>query len=189
MFCYVDRYFVILFRLLHFLFQRDLVSFHWFLNMTSFHRNRYTQIIYIKSNHRSYHICVYAVYVLMYAYTYMYICARYWATQNYRKGNSFTATALLIHWCAMQDHQGIAQHALDVHVVGFLASRLWTRIAMPKKEFGCLYYTGCCCFTAVIWDERWPSVLRHEEELSGVLVPADVCFGLGFLQVFVRKKT
>ncbi len=26
MFCYVDRYFVILFRLLHFLFQRDLVS-------------------------------------------------------------------------------------------------------------------------------------------------------------------
>ncbi len=26
MFCYVDRYFVILFCLLHFLFQRDLVS-------------------------------------------------------------------------------------------------------------------------------------------------------------------
>ncbi len=26
MFCYVDRYFVILFRLLHFLFKRDLVS-------------------------------------------------------------------------------------------------------------------------------------------------------------------
>ncbi len=26
MFCYVDRYFVILFRLLHFLFQRDLDS-------------------------------------------------------------------------------------------------------------------------------------------------------------------
>ncbi len=26
MFCYVDHYFVILFRLLHFLFQRDLVS-------------------------------------------------------------------------------------------------------------------------------------------------------------------
>ncbi len=100
-----------------------------------------------------------------------YICARYWATQNYRKGK-FTATALLIHWCAMQDHQGIAQHALDVHVVGFLASRLWTRIAMPKKEFGCLYYTGCCCFTAVIWDERWPSVLEHEEELSRCFSPS-----------------
>ncbi len=41
--------------------------------------------------------------MLMYTYTYMYIyiymCGNtasngYWATQNYRKGNSFTATAL-----------------------------------------------------------------------------------------------
>ncbi len=72
MFCYVDRYFVILFRLLHFLFQRDLVSFHWFLNMTSFHRNRYTQIIYIYII-TDYIICVYAVYMLMYTYTYMYV--------------------------------------------------------------------------------------------------------------------
>ncbi len=72
MFCYVDRYFVILFRLLHFLFQRDSVSFHWFLNMTSFHRNRYTQIIYIYII-TDYIICVYAVYMLMYTYTYMYV--------------------------------------------------------------------------------------------------------------------
>ncbi len=41
--------------------------------MTSLHRNTYTQIIYIKSNHRLYHICVYAVYMLMYTYTY--VCA------------------------------------------------------------------------------------------------------------------
>ncbi len=34
----------------------------------------------------------------------------------------------------MQGHQGIAQHALDMHVVGFLASSLWTRIAMPKQN-------------------------------------------------------
>ncbi len=79
MFCYVDRYFVILFRLLHFLFQRDLVSFHWFLNMTSFHRNRYTQIMYIYIyiyiyiyKITDYIICVYAVYA--YVYIHIYVC-------------------------------------------------------------------------------------------------------------------
>ncbi len=88
MFCYVDRYFVILFRLLHFLFQRDLVLFHWFLYMTSFHRNRYTQIIYIYiyiiTDYIIYvymrHICLcihthICMYICMCIYIYIYICA------------------------------------------------------------------------------------------------------------------
>ncbi len=112
MFCYVDRYFVILFRLLHFLFQRDLVSFHWFLNMTSFHRNRYTQIIYIYIYiyniyiyiyiyiiyyiESDYIICVYAVYMLMYTYTYMYV---------------YMCVCVYIYICAVIPHTALLSHS------------------------------------------------------------------------------
>ncbi len=99
MFCYVDRYFVILFRLLHFLFQRDLVSFHWFLNMTSFHRNRYTQIIYIYIYIyiiTDYIICVYAVYMLMYTYTYMYV---------------YMCVCVYIYICAVIPHTALLSHS------------------------------------------------------------------------------
>ncbi len=99
MFCYVDRYFVILFRLLHFLFQRDLVSFHWFLNMTSFHRNRYTQIMYIYIyiyKITDYIICVYAVYMLMYTYTYMYV---------------YICVCVYIYICAVIPHTALLSHS------------------------------------------------------------------------------
>ncbi len=101
MFCYVDRYFVILFRLLHFLFQRDLVSFHWFLNMTSFRRNRYTQIMYIYIyiyiyKITDYIICVYAVYMLMYTYTYMYV---------------YMCVCVYINICAVIPHTALLSHS------------------------------------------------------------------------------
>ncbi len=99
MFCYVDRYFVILFRLLHFLFQRDLVSFHWFLNMTSFHRNRYTQIMYIYIyiyKITDYIICVYAVYMLMHTYTYMYV---------------YMCVCVYIYICAVIPHTALLSHS------------------------------------------------------------------------------
>ncbi len=103
MFCYVDRYFVILFRLLHFLFQRDLVLFHWFLYMTSFHRNRYTQIIYIYIyNHRLYYICVYAAYMLMYTYTYMYV---------YMYVYIYIYIYICIYICAVIPHTALLSHS------------------------------------------------------------------------------
>ncbi len=65
MFCYVDRYFVILFRLLHFLFQRDLVS--------------RTHRLYIYNLITDYIIYVYMRYICLCIHThiciYMYICA------------------------------------------------------------------------------------------------------------------
>ncbi len=64
MFCYLDHYFVILFRLLHFLFQRDLVS----VPLVSEY-----DLITSLPHYTDYIISVYAVYMLMYTYTYMYI--------------------------------------------------------------------------------------------------------------------
>ncbi len=63
MFCYVDRYFVILFCLLHFLFKRDLVLVSEY---DLLHRNMYTQMIYI--------ILYTHTYVYVYVYIYMYVC-------------------------------------------------------------------------------------------------------------------
>ncbi len=48
MFCYVDRYFVILFCLLHFLFQRDLVSVSLVSEYDLLHRNMYKfQVLFV----------------------------------------------------------------------------------------------------------------------------------------------
>ncbi len=46
-------------------------------------------------------VCIY-IYIYIYIYFYIYIrIPRYWATQNYRKGNFFTATALYESLCSI----------------------------------------------------------------------------------------
>ncbi len=58
MFCYVDCYFVILsFSSVYFTscFNKILFRFHWFMNMTTLHRNTYTHILYM---HVFMYVCV-----------------------------------------------------------------------------------------------------------------------------------
>ncbi len=150
MFCYVDRYFVILFRLLHFLFQRDLVSFHWFLNMTSFHRNRYTQIMYMCIyiyiyiyiyKITDYIICVYAVYMLMYTYTYMYV---------------YMCVCVYIYICAVIPHTALLSHSE-------LPQGKFLHRDSPNSESLFKHSPVWCCVSDLwLWSVWWAAVCWRE---------------------------